>query len=152
MSLKHFFTIFILLCVATFDTKAQSIRLGERIPEIDVASIYGSKLEYADKDLMCMVFINSKSTPCIEAIRNLDTSLLEIMNIVLVTSERIDHYDEILNRLDCRRFAIAHDVDGKTFKSFGINYVPYGVIYDTNRKRIEWFGPIQHLGGGTYCE
>lgn len=150
--MRYVYIILVLLWGIATNVSAQRIRLGERIPEINVQSEYGSKLEYAEQDLMCMVFFHSKCTPCVEAIQKLNTALYEVMDIALVTAESPELHDTIISRIGTRDFAIAYDIDGKTHKSFGINYVPFAVIYSTHRKRVEWFGPIEQLGGGTYCE
>lgn len=150
--MRLFIAILLGILCAAIDVSAQSIRLGERIPEISVTSEYGTKLEYAEKELMTLIFIHSESEPCIEAVQLLDPYLHEMMDIVLVTPESSEEHDAIVRRLGTSDFAIAFDNDGKTYRNFGINYVPFCVIYDTQRKRIEWFGPIEHLGNGFYCK
>ena len=73
-------------------------------------------------------------------------------DIVLVTKERPDNHTEIVERLGTDKYTIAYDIDGKTYRSFGINFVPFGIVYSTKRKRVESFGPVENICNGTYCE
>ncbi|MBO5832320.1 MAG: redoxin domain-containing protein [Alistipes sp.] len=148
------YTLIILSLLLSFATEvsAQRVRIGERIPDIEVQSEYGPKLEYIENDYTCLVFINSHSAPCIEALKHINSDMLYDTDIVLVTKEKPENHSEIVKRLGTDQYTIAYDVEGKTYRSFGVNYVPFSVIYSTKRKRVESFGSVEYLCNGSYCE
>lgn len=136
-----------LLCIPT-NAEAQAIRLGERIPDISVESEYGRSLERIASSYVCLIFIHSDSTPCINAVNALDT-ITEIHNEaihkVLVTYEGMEDELSIRNCITLQNYTLAFDHERRTFQAFEVSYVPFGVIYDTRRNRIHWFGPLHQL-------
>ena len=145
--MRHFFVILTTILFFTLSAEAQSVRLGERTPEVSVMSEYGSKLEYVERDLVCLVFVSSHCEPCIKAVQTIDRALLEKINIILLTTESHELHDEIVERIGATELSIAYDIEGKTYKAFGINYIPFAVIYSVKRKIVKWFGPVQQLDG-----
>lgn len=131
---------------------AQNIRLGERIPTIDVHSTMGTELNYIDKEYVCLIFIHSGSLPCVDALDSFEAladSVEERMAVVLITPEQRSSEQDIVARFIDNNTTVAFDKEHKTFKSFGINFVPFGVIYDTKQRRTRWFGSIQQLDEST---
>ena len=143
--MRHLYTILLLIALSTLSASAQRLRLGERMPDISVASEYGSKLEFIEQELACLIFINSYCEPCIASLAEVDRTLLNTMEIVLLTTESREDYNDIIERIGTTDFAIAYDIESKTHKAFGINYIPFAVIYSTKRKIVEWFGPVELL-------
>lgn len=132
----------------TTNAEAQTIRLGERIPDISVESEYGRSLEQIASSYVCLIFIHSDSAPCINAVNAIE-SIEEIHNEaihkVLVTYEGVEDEHSIRNRITLRNYTLAFDNEQRTFDAFEVSYVPFGVIYDTRRNRIHWFGPLHQL-------
>lgn len=127
---------------------AQNIRLGERIPAIDIHATMGTHLDHIETDYVCLVFIHSSSLPCIEALDEfapIADCVKQQMSVVLITPEDPDGKKELLTRFVDDNTSVAFDRDYKTFSAFGINFAPFGVIYDTKRSHAEWFGSIQQL-------
>lgn len=144
----------IMLAVAT-NVEAQNLRLGEKVPAISLDSELGKELNLGTKEYVCMIFIHSESTPCIDAFANMGdvrTTLLENLDIVLVTAEQRDIESDITQRIDTLGMTLAFDTERKTFKSFGINYVPYCVIFDKRRGKAQWFGPVKQLNRDIILE
>lgn len=144
--MRHFFAILTTVLLSTLSADAQSLRLRERMPDVNVMSEYGSKLEYVERDMVCLIFVNSYCIPCIEAVQKIDRTLLDKMNIILLTTESKEYHAEIVERIGAEDLAIAYDIDSKTHKAFGINYIPFAVVYSAKRKIVEWFGPVEQLG------
>lgn len=149
--MRYFYTILLLVILTHLDVNAQRVRLGERLPDVKVESEFGTRLQDTNKDFVCLVFINSHSKPCIDEVRKIDPNLLYDMDIILVTQEHPETKDEIIARLGTSQYSIAFDIENKTFRSFGIRYVPFCVIYKERNRRIEWFGPTDRLVSRTYC-
>ena len=141
--MKRLFALLTLLLTTTLSVEAQSVRLGERIPDIHTDSELGKEFELATKEYVYMVFVHSKSKPSlnlVDEINSVNPELLSNIDVVLVTTEDIDDNAAIVKRFDDNIFPIAYDLERRTCRNFGINYVPFGVVYDTKRKRALWFG------------
>ena len=149
--MRYFYAILLLVILTHLDVNAQRVRLGERLPDVKVESEFGTRLQDTNKDFVCLVFINSHSKPCIDEVRKIDPNLLYDMELILVTQEQPNTKDEITSRLGTSQYSIAFDIEDKTFRSFGIRYVPFCVIYKQRNRRIEWFGPTDRLVSNTYC-
>lgn len=146
--MKRIAIIIAIIITAMTSAEAQNIRLGEKIPDISVVSELGSELKLGKKEHVCMIFVHSQSVPCVIALTEMEDirdTLIENFDVVLITSEQSDIEAEIMERLNTKGMTIAYDNDRETFKSFGINYVPFAVIFDKRRCRVQWFGPIRHL-------
>jgi hypothetical protein len=65
--------------------------------------------------------------------------------IVIITGEAEENSAEITERLSAENYILAFDDNNNTLKAFGINYVPFVVIYRNKNSRVKWFGPIHHL-------
>lgn len=131
---------------------AQNIRLGERIPTIDIDATMGTHLDHIETDYVCLVFVHSSSLPCIEALDKfaaIADSVKQQMSVVLITPEDPSGEKELLARFVDDNTSVAFDRDYKTFNAFGINFAPFGVIYEKRRSRAEWFGSIQQLDAET---
>lgn len=141
--MKRLFAIAMLLIMSSTIVLAQGVSLGMRVPDIHLDSEFGRELEMATKEYVYMVFVHSESSPSItfvERLSNVDERLMHNLDVVLVTPEDIADNATIVERFADGRFPIAYDLEHRTFRNFGISYVPFGVIYDTKRKRALWFG------------
>ncbi|MBR2429361.1 MAG: thioredoxin family protein [Alistipes sp.] len=127
---------------------AQNIRLGEKIPEISVESILGEQLRLIEQEYTCLIFMHSKCEPCATALpqfHKIASPISERLAVVLLTNESSDMEEELNQRFGSYVTSIAFDRNKHTYRAFGINFVPFGVIYHTKNRRIEWFGSIQQL-------
>lgn len=136
----------LLLCMTNAD--AQILRIGERIPAIDVDSSAGSDLKLVDKEYTCLIFMHSKSNPSIEAIQQfteLSTPLRQKLGIVLLTPEQDGFEEEMLRKITTNDTIVAFDNDSRTFRNFRVSYIPFAVIYSTQTRKIVWFGSLAQL-------
>ncbi len=141
--MKRLLTIATLIIMSTLVVRAQGVSLGIRIPDIHLDSELGKELEMATKEYVYMIFVHSESRPSIafvERLNNVSEQHMRNLDVVLVTPEDIANNATIVERFANNRFTIAYDLERRTFHNFDINYVPFGVIYDTKRKRVLWFG------------
>ena len=138
------------MCATTLGASAQSVRLGEPVPTLNVTPHIGDMLDIYNREYTCLIFVHSESKPCVEAMRNFAATAKSIEKqcaIAFITSEDESNRDAIVERLGIEDYNLAFDHNNRTFKAFGIQYAPFVVIYRTKNSRIEWFGPIHHLGG-----
>lgn len=146
--MKRHLLILLMAFATAISAEAQSLRLGERIPSIDVDSELGKELELATKEHVCMVFIHSESRPYLEAFNSIQLigdMLSSKMDLVILTAEERGCESSFKYMLEGIDHSIAYDVEHRTFQAFGVKYVPCCVIYETKRRRAEWFGGIQQL-------
>jgi thiol-disulfide isomerase/thioredoxin len=146
--MKRVFIILIAILGLCYTASAQNIRLGEKIPEINVESVLGSELRLIDKDYTCLIFMHSQCEPCVTALPKLyqlTSQYDDKIALVLLTSEAKEREVELLAKFGSYVSAIAFDNNRHTYRSFGINFVPFAVIYNTNSRRIEWFGSTQQI-------
>ncbi len=127
---------------------AQNICLGERIPDIQLASSIGRSVDDISTDYVCLVFFHSESAPCIEAVDSFIGQAgryADVMSVVLITGEPREQKEAALKGYAKGGVSVAFDRDGRTFENFGIRYVPFCVIFDTKRRKAQWIGSIPQL-------
>lgn len=150
--MRRLFAILVLFCATAFGAHAQSIRLGEQVPDLSVTPDINETLELYNRDYTCLIFAHSDSKPCADAMHSFAATAPSIERdcaIVVVTCEAESDRDIITERLKAREYILAFDDNNSTFKAFGIHYVPFVVIYRNKNSRIEWFGPIHQLNKDT---
>lgn len=146
--MKRILTILALALTIAVEANAQSIRLGDRIPDLQVAR----ELAITSKEYVCLSFVHTESTPCLYAIESLCQivgNYTDLFEIVFVTNQNEDCAEDITCLANNVDITIFNDRESHTFKAFGIKYVPYSVIYSTKRNRVEWFGSVQQLNTET---
>lgn len=150
--MRRFFAILFLMMATTVGVQAQSIRLGESVPALSLQSSIDETLAIYNRDYVCLIFAHSESKPCVDAIRDFAPTAKAISKqcaIVVITTENELDKEAVTERLDAEDYILAFDGQGRTFKSFGIHYVPFAVVYRTKNSRIEWFGPMHHIEPST---
>ena len=148
--MRHLLAIIALLCATAVGVSAQSIRLGGQIPALSLTTDIDDTLAMYNRDYTCLIFAHSQSKPCVDALRNFaDTakSIDKQCAIVVMTGETEEDSEAIIQRLNIEDYTVAFDDNNRTIKAFGIQYVPFVVIYRTKNERVMWFGPIHHLTG-----
>ena len=145
--MRTLLTIFTAMLLWVGSADAQNIRLGEKIPDIHVISDMGEKLELLDTECVCLLFVYAESQPSVNAVttfRSTAEALCDDISFVLL-------FGREPSPLSLERFQltentiIAIDNDKRTFHNFGIDYVPFVVIYEKHRNRALWFGSTQQL-------
>lgn len=147
--MRRILYILALMVATTVAAHAQSIRLGEAIPAISVSPTIDDTLALYNRDYTCLIFAHSESKPCVEALRDFRATAEEIgitCAIVVITGESEVDSEAIIERLGIEDYIVAFDDNNRTLRAFGINYVPFAVIYRTKNSRVEWFGPVHHMG------
>ena len=150
--MRRLIAILAIVMASTIGAQAQSMRLGGSIPTVSVSPSIDELLELYNRDYTCLIFAHSESKPCIDALRAFEATANEIKRscaIVIITGESEIYEDAIVERLGIGDYILAFDNDNRTFKNFGISYVPFAVVYRNKNSRIEWFGPVHHLESKT---
>lgn len=149
--MKHILAIILATVATILSVEAQPLRLGERLPHINVDSSVGSELKLIDKTYTCIIFMHSESQPTLEAIKSftgLATPWRESLAIVLITPEQEGFEQEVLASFTTNDTIVAFDNNYSTFESFNVQHIPFGVIYETRSRRVQWSGSLTQLREG----
>lgn len=146
MSMKRFLLILLLAAVAV-NGYAQRIAYDERTPRIDFDRCrWYDDIIPAPPDSAGFVyigFIYSRSTTCLECCYGLRQSIDQRhrpLQVILVTREPENMVDPRIRECLGNHIGLIIDENGDIFRSFGVRYVPFGVITDDWQHRALWFG------------
>lgn len=134
--------------IGSLTVNAQNIRLGERLPDIQAEVVIGTRADLDEHDIVCLIFLDTRSEPCIEAMKQMNdiTNYFDgMVATLLITGEEEEEALDILNSYSNKNTLVAIDHNYRTFNSLDVKYVPFGIIYQTERRRVIWFGSIQQL-------
>ena len=127
---------------------AQNLAIGERIPPLHPKYrhwVYGNIPQ--GYEYTYIGFVHSASVPCIEGtvhVIDIIASDVDNLRFILLTKES---EEQMANWLKMCASAINTGVVCNAeypFRSFGVNYAPFGVIID-HRQRVLWFGNPKQL-------
>lgn len=130
---------------------AQSIALGERVPEFrNAAWLDGRAPQQAP--LTWIVFFHSSNRACstsLEQLGKLHAASDGRLRVVIVTCEPTDRIEPLLRPRLNDRTSVALDPEGRIFAAYGVSYVPFGVLTD-GRNRALWQGNALRLDEPTF--
>lgn len=134
-----FFTLVAL--VASLAVRAQEIVIGERVPDFRPTEWLGAQPSEDDRRATLLVFYHTESQPCVETLPHIDSLARAMKNerVIVVAMEPKERIAPSLARYMSERFYVAIDLSERVFKSYGIRYVPFGVLVDP-KGRAQWIG------------
>ena len=136
-------TIFLTLValVASLAVRAQEIVIGERVPDFRPTEWLGAQPSEDDRRATLLVFYHTESQPCVETLPHIDSLARAMKNerVIVVAMEPKERIAPSLARYMSGRFYVAIDLSERIFKSYGIRYVPFGVLVDP-KGRAQWIG------------
>lgn len=144
--MKRTFAIIIFVLCGTVAI-AQNLALGERIPSLHPKYrdwVYGNIPE--SREYTYIGFVHSASIPCIEGtvhIIDVIAAGVDNMRYILLTKESEEQIGNWLKIYASGNTGVACNCE-YPFRSFGVNYAPFGVIID-HRQRVLWFGNPKQL-------
>jgi hypothetical protein len=146
--MRNLITLALGLLLWMASAEAQILRIGERVPTIDVDSSAGSELKLVEAKYTCLIFMHSESEPSIEAIRHFSSNIYNEemdLDVVLLTPEQDGFEEDMLRSITTNKTIVAFDNEGRTFANFNIEHIPFAVVYNTASRRALWFGPLARL-------
>ena len=136
-------TIFLTLValVASLAVRAQEIVIGERVADFRPTEWLGAQPSEDDRRAPLLVFYHTESQPCVETLPHIDSLARAMKNerVIVVAMEPKERIAPSLARYMSERFYVAIDLSERVFKSYGIRYVPFGVLVDP-KGRAQWIG------------
>lgn len=137
--MKRFILSIILVLFAANGLIAQNIVIGERAPDLKVKEWLGPKP--AEGLPRLIEFFYSSSAPSLDRLAPLDklaTKYASKMSVVLIAKESREKIMEVV-KPSTRKFSTALDDAGKSFSSYGVQFVPFSVLVDS-RGKVLWMG------------
>ena len=125
--------------------QAQRVVIGERVPEIKADAWLGG-VRPSPAPLTYIEFFYSPGRGAMESIGHLEelsNKLGSKLHIVVLTREPEQTVSHLLGGKVSRLMAVALNAD-RDFGSFGVNYIPFGVLVDA-RNRALWMGNTRTL-------
>ena len=126
---------------------AQNLITGEKAPELKTGE-WLSKGNYTGSGKATVIeFFFSRSEPSMKRLSVLDgfvRSYGDSVGVVLLAREPREQVGEAVNGKGYG-FGVALDDNGKTFDAYGVQFVPFAVLYDAKGK-ILWFGNSSKFG------
>ena len=136
-------TIFLTLValVASLAVRAPELVIGERVPDFRPTEWLGAQPSEDDRRATLLVFYHTESQPCVETLPHIDSLARAMKNerVIVVAMEPKERIAPSLARYMSERFYVAIDLSERVFKSYGIRYVPFGVLVDP-KGRAQWIG------------
>ena len=143
MKLLYSLILTVSLCMAA---RAQNLAIGERTPPMHLKYRHWVNGHIPpDCEYAYIGFVHSASIPCIGGIEHVEKIIAgnENIRLLILTKEPEANMSTWLGRLAAGCSGVACDCE-YSFRSFGVNYAPFGVIIDSKRKVI-WFGNPKQL-------
>lgn len=120
---------------------AQNIALGEKVPEMKVASWLGDR-QPQSAALTYIEFFHSSNPSgiaSVERLKELSDKLGARMRVIVLTREDRERIAPLLEKYLSPRLAVGFDPSGRIFTAFGVTYLPFGVLTDAKMRAL-WLG------------
>lgn len=139
--MKRTILLTLIWLLTTVALRAQEIVIGERVPELRPTEWLGAQPTEDDRRATLFVFYHTESQPCVDALPHIDSLARTMQNerVIVVAMEPKERVAPTLARYMSQNFYVAIDPTGRVFTSFGIRYVPFGVLID-RKGRACWIG------------
>lgn len=125
----------------SFSTRAQNAALGERVSEVKSESWLGG-IRPAMAPLTVISFFTASNPACVKSLEQMQELVEKSdgrLRVILVTRDDESKIAPVVTPYLTPQMTVAFDTDGKLFKNFGVNYVPFSMLTDT-RNRVLWQG------------
>lgn len=144
--MRCFFTILAIILGLATGANGQNIVLGEVAPDLKIKQ-WLMDMQPDAADLTCVLFYHSESPQCRKSISRVKEFAAQFdgnMNVVILTKERYDKAGVSLTEHLGDHTAVAFDDEGRTFRAYGVKFIPFCVIYNSKRMAV-WCGHAQGL-------
>ena len=126
--------------LAPSDAEAQNIVLGEKVPDLRAAGWINNR-QPAPAPVTYVEFFHSSNPACITSLKRLRSLAAKSgsrMRVIVVTREDTARIAPLLRPYLSDRITATFHAD-RGFATFGVTYVPFGVLIDA-RNRALWMG------------
>ena len=138
---RAFITLIMTLFFATTNVMAENIVIGDKIPDMRVQA-WLMDLQPDHADYTCILFYHSESELCKQSLRRIKQLIKDNapqFNLVIITKENYSKAGVALTEHLADNIGVAFDDRGRTFRYFGVKFIPFCVIGDSKRRAV-WCG------------
>lgn len=138
---------------AATSLSAQNLVTGEKAPDLKVAEWLVGKSRLRSGYPTFVEFFFSRSEPSLRRLAVLDGFVRDHkgrLNVILLAREPKQTIADLLEGKGYA-FAVALDDEARTFTAYGVQFVPFGVLFD-NRGKVVWFGNSSKFGDDSLKE
>ncbi len=135
--MKKLLVFILLLGLAAPTALAQKLIIGEKAPDLRVKE-WLSERRPTDGRAQFIEFYHSSSKVSNDRLAILDQiakKYAEKMDVIVIAKEPSDKVAAIIKPQE-RNFCVALDDEGRTFKAYAIQYVPFSVVIDSRGRVV----------------
>ena len=144
--MKRFFAILLFVLTLCYTASAQNVIIGERLPDLNLRK-WLMDFQPEPTEYTCYLFYHSESERCKQAldiIKPLIDSSDSQMGLVIITKEGYEDAGVTLTEHLDDNIYVAFDLQGRAFRSIGVDFIPFCVICDKKRRAM-WCGNAMTL-------
>lgn len=146
--MKKIVTLLMLMLCYTYTASGENIIIGDKIPDLQLRA-WLMDAEPDDAPFTCILFYHSESELCRQNLRHIKQLINahpELLNLIILTKEEYSKAGVALTEQLSDNTGVAFDDRGRTFRSFGVKFIPFCVISD-HKHRAVWCGNGNTLNG-----
>ena len=138
--MNRFIVALITILFLSHNVMGENVIVGERLPDMSIRQ-WLMDTQPASAEYTCILFYHSESNLCqqsLETIKQYMTSHDKLLNLIIITKEEYSRAGVTLTRHLGDYTGVAFDDNGRTFRYFGVKYIPFCVI--SRKNRAVWCG------------
>ena len=138
--MKNFLATILFTLLMWLGASAENIVIGDRLPDLSIRQ-WLMDSQPAEAEYTCYIFYHSQSKLCnesLEKIRRYAAGSGSRLNVVIITKEKYGSAGVKLTRYLNNHTGVAFDDNGRSFRNFGVKYIPFCVV--SHKKRVVWCG------------
>ena len=147
--MKRLIIIIFAILALPLSLRAQNTIVGDKLPEVSVRK-WLMDAQPEEAEYSCWLFYHSESRLCQQALENIKRHIAKYdkrLNLKIITKEEHKDAGVTLTKHLKEYVGVAFDDAGKTFRYFGVKYIPYCVI--SRKNRVVWCGNAAMLNDQT---
>ncbi len=139
--MKRLFAILFFISMQLCPISAQNVIVGERLPDLNLRK-WLMDFQPEQREYTCYLFYHSESELCERAL-NVIKPLVggddSRVGVVIITKEEYEDAGVTLTGHLDDNVCVAFDINGRAFRSVGVDFIPFCVICDKKRRAL-WCG------------
>ena len=137
---NKFFVTLLTTLLLSLSAMGENLIVGERLPDISIRK-WLMDTQPSSAEYTCILFYHSESKLCQKSLENIKQYIAnheKSLNLIIVTKEEYSSAGVTLTRYLDNYTGVAFDDNGRTFRHFGVKYIPFCVI--SRKNRVAWCG------------
>ena len=144
--MKKILMILFVVLTSLATASAQNVIVGEKLPDPSLRK-WLMDLQPERGEYTCYLFYHSESVLCAKSLNAIKPLVKEAnaqLNLVIITKEEYKDAGVTLTEHLDDNIYVAFDLQGRAFRSIGVDFIPFCVICDKKRRAM-WCGNAMTL-------